>query len=126
MTRRRASTGSKDASKKKLRQPWIGPRQPWRPGLVEEAHTEGKIFVCTGGPGTGKTTVALACVRHASEEGGKVLFVYPTNRQASRMRAQLPPEVEVNTYHAGFGLDEEPGNVAICLARYSLIVVDEI
>lgn len=94
--------------------------------LVEEAHTEGKIFVCTGGPGTGKTTVALACVRHASEEGGKVLFVYPTNRQASRMRAQLPPEVEVNTYHAGFGLDEEPGNVAICLARYSLIVVDEI
>ena len=94
--------------------------------MMEEAYKEGKIFVCTGGPGTGKTTVALACVHRALREGGKVLFVYPTNRQASRMRAKLPPEVDVHTYHAGFGLDEEPGAVAISLSQYALIVVDEI
>ena len=94
--------------------------------LMNEAYKEGKIFVCTGGPGTGKTTVALACVHRALRAGGKVLFVYPTNRQASRMRAKLPKDVDVDTYHAGFGLDEEPGAVAVSLSRYALIVVDEI
>ena len=94
--------------------------------LMEEAYKEGKIFVCTGGPGTGKTTVALACLHRVLRKGGKVLFVYPTNRQASRMRAKLPKEVDVNTYHAGFGLDEEPGAVAVSLSHYTLIIVDEI
>ena len=94
--------------------------------MLQDAYTQGKIFVCTGGPGTGKTTVALSCVHRALREGGKVLFVYPTNRQASRMRAKLPREVHVNTYHAGFGLDEEPGAVAVGLSQYALIVVDEI
>ncbi|CAE7464754.1 unnamed protein product, partial [Symbiodinium sp. CCMP2456] len=93
--------------------------------LLAEAF-DGKIFVCTGGPGTGKTTVALACVQRTLQEGGKVLFVYPTNRQASRMRTKLPSEVEVNTYHAGFGLEEEPGAMAVSLSQYALIVVDEI
>jgi len=93
--------------------------------LLAEAF-DGKIFVCTGGPGTGKTTVALACVHRTLQEGGKVLFVYPTNRQASRMRTKLPAEVEVNTYHAGFGLEEEPGAMAVSLSQYALIVVDEI
>ena len=98
-------------------------------GLEEkmaEACAQGRIFVCTGGPGTGKTTVALACVRRTLDQGGRVLFVYPTNRQASRMRKRLPPEVVVNTYHAGFGLDEAPGNQVVSLAQYALIVVDEI
>ena len=94
--------------------------------MMNEAYKEGKIYVCTGGPGTGKTTVALACVHRALQAGGKVLFVYPTNRQASRMRAKLPKDVDVDTYHAGFGLDEEPGAVAVSLSQYALIVVDEI
>ena len=94
-------------------------------GLMEEAYKEGKIYVCTGGPGTGKTTVALACVEHARQAGGKVLFVYPTNRQASRMRAKLPKDVDVDTYHAGFGLDQEPGSAAVSLSQYAMIVGDE-
>eukprot|EP00438_Fugacium_kawagutii_P000653 Skav222305 [mRNA] locus=scaffold1249:3867:8406:+ [translate_table: standard] len=94
--------------------------------LMREAYEKGKIFVCTGGPGTGKTTVALASIHRALREGGKVMFVYPTNKQSSSMRCKLPREVEVNTYHAGFGLDEEPGAVAVSLSQYALIVVDEI
>ena len=94
--------------------------------LVEEAFKDGKIFVCTGGPGTGKTTVALSCVHRTLELGGRVLFAYPTNRQASRMRAKLPEEVQVDTYHAAFGLDEEPGTMAAALAQYALVVVDEV
>ena len=94
--------------------------------LVEEAFKDGKIFVCTGGPGTGKTTVALSCVHRALELGGQVLFAYPTNRQASRMRAKLPEEVQVDTYHAAFGLDEEPGTMAAALAQYALVAVDEV
>ena len=32
----------------------------------------------------------------------------------------------MNTYHAGFGLDGEPGNHVASLVQYNLIVVDEI
>ena len=94
--------------------------------LLQEAYDQGKIFVCTGGPGTGKTTTALAAVRRTLNLGGEVLFTYPTNRQASRMRAKLPATVAVDTFHAAFALDEPPGAVLPALARYALIVVDEI
>eukprot|EP00439_Symbiodinium_sp_Y106_P008083 s9194_g1.t1 len=94
--------------------------------LLQEAYDQGKIFVCTGGPGTGKTTTALAAVRRTLSLGGEVLFTYPTNRQASRMRAKLPATVAVDTFHAAFALDEPPGTVLPALARYALIVVDEI
>ena len=75
--------------------------------LIEDAFKNGKIFVCHGGPGTGKTTVARACVAETLKSDGRVLFAYPTNRQASRMRAKLPNEVDVDTFHASFGLDSE-------------------
>ena len=93
--------------------------------IVREARERGKVFVCSGPPGTGKTTAALACVEGALEKGGQVLFAYPTNRQASRMRARMSADVAVDTYHAAFGLDLEPGACVAGLAQYALIVVDE-
>ena len=42
------------------------------------------------------------------------------------MRAKLPATVAVDTFHAAFALDEPPGAVLPALARYALIVVDEI
>lgn len=94
--------------------------------LVEEAFQEGKIFVCCGVPGSGKTTVALNCIHRTLEAGGKVLFAYPTNRQSSTRRATLPAEVQVDTYHAAFGLDEEPGTMVAALAQYDLVIADEL
>ena len=41
------------------------------------------------------------------------------------MRAKLPKEVSVDTFHAAFGLDEELGTCVAALAQYDLIVVDE-
>ncbi|CAK9052062.1 unnamed protein product [Durusdinium trenchii] len=41
--------------------------EPW----VEDAYRNGKIFACTGGPGTGKTTVALACLQRVLELGAR-------------------------------------------------------
>ena len=93
--------------------------------LVEDAFKTGKIFVCHGGPGTGKTTVARACVTETLKLDGRVLFAYPTNRQASRMRAKLPNEVDVDTFHASFGLDSEPGACAAGISQYDLIVADK-
>ena len=93
--------------------------------ILDEVFKHKKIFVCHGGPGTGKTTVARACVDRTLGLEGRVLFSYPTNRQASRMRAKLPEEVDVDTFHASFGLDEEPGTCAAAIAQYDLIVADE-
>ncbi|CAK9001394.1 ATP-dependent DNA helicase pif1, partial [Durusdinium trenchii] len=42
------------------------------------------------------------------------------------MRAKLPPEVVIDTYHAAFGLDEKPGAAAVGLAQYALVIIDEI
>ena len=41
------------------------------------------------------------------------------------MRSKLPEEVDVDTFHASFGLDEEPGTCAAAIAQYDLIVADE-
>ena len=93
--------------------------------IRQDAFDNGKVFVCTGGPGTGKTTVAMSSVNRALAKDLPVLFAYPTNRQASRMRAKLGRDVHVDTCHAAFGIDEELGAALPSLVQYALIVVDE-
>jgi len=52
-------------------------------GLMTAAR--GRFTVLTGGPGTGKTTMALAIIRLFGEEGAGVALAAPTGRAAQRL-----------------------------------------
>ena len=84
-----------------------------------------KICVCTGPPGSGKSTVAHACVERTLELDGRVLFALPKAQLASRMRERYGDRVDIDTCHAAFAFHEEVNNLPT-LAHYSLVVVDEI
>ncbi len=51
---------------------------------VEKAMTEG-VFVITGGPGTGKTTILNALIHAFERQDKKVLLAAPTGRASKRM-----------------------------------------
>jgi hypothetical protein len=88
----------------------------------------GKAHVLIGPPGTGKTTTAMGCIKHAVEVGGKVLVALPTAQLASRMREQLRDMkgLEVDTCAAAFALLEQSTMCLPTLGKYSLIYIDEI
>ncbi len=50
-----------------------------------EASADAAVFVLTGGPGTGKTTIVRALVHLVEAAEGKVLLAAPTGRAARRM-----------------------------------------
>ena len=72
-----------------------------------------KVFILTGGPGTGKTTITKAIIRLFEQSGKKVLLAAPTGRAAKRMSETCG--MEAKTIHRlleskppeGFGRDEE-------------------
>lgn len=51
---------------------------------IREAVTN-KVFVLTGGPGTGKTTTTLGIITAFREAGAKILLAAPTGRAAKRL-----------------------------------------
>ena len=51
---------------------------------IKEAVTH-KVFVLTGGPGTGKTTTTLGIITAYKEAGAKILLAAPTGRAAKRL-----------------------------------------
>ncbi|MBR1629915.1 MAG: Flp pilus assembly complex ATPase component TadA, partial [Lachnospiraceae bacterium] len=51
---------------------------------IEEA-IKNKVFVLTGGPGTGKTTTTLGIITAFREAGAKILLAAPTGRAAKRL-----------------------------------------
>ena len=93
--------------------------------LRERLWHRNKICVCVGPPGSGKSTVAHACVERALEHGGRVLFALPKAQLASRMRERYGDRVDIDTCHAAFAFHEEVNNLPT-LAHYALVVVDEI
>lgn len=58
---------------------------------------ENKVFVLTGGPGTGKTTTTLGIIRAYREAGAKILLAAPTGRAAKRMTEVT--KMEAKTIH---------------------------
>lgn len=64
---------------------------PLRPGLSADQQRavrlalDGRLFVLTGGPGTGKTTTVRSFVEACESRGARVLLCAPTGRAARRL-----------------------------------------
>ncbi len=93
-------------------------------GLMTAAR--GRFTVLTGGPGTGKTTMALAIIRLFGEEGAGVALAAPTGRAAQRLADGTG--LEAKTIHRLLEYSSEtkafgrgPGNPLDC----DVLVVDE-
>jgi exodeoxyribonuclease V alpha subunit len=91
-----------------------------------KAAARGRFTVVTGGPGTGKTTMAMAIIRLFQGEGAKVVLCAPTGRAAQRLAEGSGLEaktihrlLEYSSETKGFG--RGPGNLLECDA----LVVDE-
>lgn len=76
---------------------------------IRLAITKG-VFILTGGPGTGKTTIIKAIIKILDRLGRKILLAAPTGRAAQRITQTTG--VEAKTIHrlleVGFEKDDEP------------------
>ena len=95
--------------------------------LLEECRKQ-KAVICTGAPGTGKSTAAFECINYAIAGGGRVLLALPTAQLGSRMREIFSGQrsVAIDTCAAAFSLLNDAVTEAPTLSGYNLIVVDEI
>lgn len=87
---------------------------------------ESKLSIITGGPGTGKTTLTRALVRHALDSGLVVLNAAPTGMAAKRMSSSTGCVAEtihrlLGTMGSMKGFRHNAGNPLQC----DLLVVDE-
>lgn len=96
--------------------------------LREDAPRKGhRPIVCSGRPGTGKTTVLHRNVRDALAAGGQVLVTIPTARQSTRMAAKLGTHerLVVETAAAAFQFHKPEQEALYAMYGYDLVVVDE-
>ena len=95
---------------------------------ARELASKSKPVVCLGPPGTGKTTVVKRCCDRAVRLGGKVLLALPTAQLASRMRARFQDDnnVDVDTCHAAFKLEQDEAESLPLMTMYDLVVIDEL
>lgn len=73
---------------------------------------DSRVFILTGGPGTGKTTTLNAIIRLSEERGDKVLLAAPTGRASKRLTEVTGREAK--TIHRLLEVDfsdEEPGQL---------------
>ena len=84
-------------------------------------------LVCSGRPGTGKSTVLHRNVRETLAAGGSVCVALPTARLATRMAEKLGSHerLVVDTFTAAFQLHKPAAEGMYCMYGYDLVVVDE-
>lgn len=85
-----------------------------------------KVFVLTGGPGTGKTTITRAVVRTLSELGLKVKLAAPTGRAAKRLAEATG--APASTIHRMLQYSPETGGFVFCEDRKlkaEALIIDE-
>lgn len=96
--------------------------------LREEARKLGhRPIICSGRPGTGKTTVLHRNVHDTLAAGGQVLVTIPTARQSTRMGAKLGQQegLVVETAAAAFQFHKAEQEALYAIYGYDLVVVDE-
>ena len=95
--------------------------------LAQLRDLSNRPLVCSGRPGTGKTTVALDCARRALANGAAVLVTSPTARMSARMRERLDQHetLVVDTAAAAFQFHQPEQEAAYVLCGYTLVLVDE-
>lgn len=70
---------------------------------------ENGVFILTGGPGTGKTTIIRVMLEYFASEGYQILLTAPTGRAAKRMSAATG--YEAATIHRTLGVGGHEGDV---------------
>ena len=96
--------------------------------LREKAHgRDHKPLVCSGPPGTGKTTVVHAAAREVLRRGGCVELTMPTGRMMTRVAEKLgvDEKLVVETCAAAFQLHKTEQEALFAMYGYDLVVVDE-
>jgi ATP-dependent exoDNAse (exonuclease V) alpha subunit len=95
-----------------------------RAKVAEAAH---RPIVCSGRPGTGKSTVLHRNVRATLAAGGSVLIALPTARLSNRMAEKLGSHAQlvVDTAAAAFQFHKPEQETLYAMHGYSLVVVDE-
>ena len=93
-----------------------------RAKVAEAAH---RPIVCSGRPGTGKSTVLHRNVRAALEAGGSVLLALPTARLSNRMAEKFEPQAQLVVDAAAFQFHKPEQETLYAMHGYSLVVVDE-
>jgi hypothetical protein len=96
---------------------------------IEELSDEKGTFV-SGGPGTGKSTVAIAVARMAMEKGLQVRMSFPAARLQNEFVTRLP-HATMGTVHSHFGIGHAAGEEATWKIKQApqeddLWVIDEL
>jgi len=95
---------------------------------IETALTEG-VFILTGGPGTGKTTIVRALLRIFTDMGYRVALTAPTGRAAKRLSESTSEEAKTihRLLEMNYGDEDEPKFMRTehNLLEEDVIIVDE-
>ena len=101
--------------------------ETWERLRAEASRKGHRPIVCSGRPGTGKTTVLHRNVHDTLAAGGSVLVTIPTARQSTRMAAKLGSHelLVVETSAAAFQFHKPEQEVMYAMHGFALVIVDE-